>query len=88
MQLRFVISFLKKTSESRKLIIKKFAILKLFVIAAPNEFFSSVILIANFFEFLVSFIVFHIGCSVVLGLINFDMKLSSFRLTFVLSLRI
>ena len=57
------------------------------VIASPNEFFSSVILFADLFEFLVSFSIFHFCRSVVLGLNNFDMKLQSFRLNFGLSLR-
>ena len=78
---------LKKTSESRTLVIQKVCHFKMLVIASPNEFFSSVILFDDLFEFLVSFSIFHFCRSVVLGLNNFDMKLQSFRLNFGLSLR-
>ena len=55
----------KKHPSLENLYFKNFALLKLFVSVSPNEFFSSVILFADFFDFLVSFSIFHFCRSVV-----------------------
>ena len=83
----FVIFFLNKTSESRKLMIRKIWLFEVVCYCFAKRIFSKCDFVCFFFEFLVSFTIFHFGRSVVLRLNDFDLKISSFRLTFESSLR-
>ena len=55
------------------------------VFYSSNEILRKVILFADFFKFLVTFIMFHFCRSAVSELKSFDMKLSSLRSIFGLS---
>ena len=55
------------------------------VFYSSNEILRKVVLFADFFKFLVTFIMFNFCRSAVLELKNFDMKLSSLRSIFGLS---